>query len=122
MSPLLQVAIGGALGAVARYFLALQMARAFGTGFPWGTLAVNAVGCLAIGLALGALGPRFALSPLLITGFLGGFTTFSAFSAEVLVLFERPTPWLAAAYVGGTLAVTVAACGLGLWLGRALGP
>lgn len=113
MGPLLQVAIGGAIGAVLRYVTVLAFARQFGTGFPWGTLTVNVIGCLIMGALIGALGPRFAAAPLVLTGVLGGFTTFSAFSVDTLALVESGQAVLAAGYVTLTLVTTLAACALG---------
>lgn len=105
MSHVLLVAAGGAVGSVLRYLVSLWSVHAFGTGFPWGTLAVNVAGSAAIGLCAG-LGVAGPWRLLLVTGVLGGFTTFSAFSLEAALLWERE-PWLAAAYV-------LASVGLGL--------
>ena len=78
----LLAALGGALGTVARYLTVVAVARLFGSDFPWGTFAVNVSGSLAIGVLVAAIGQWFAgsaeLRVLLVTGFLGGFTTFSA--------------------------------------------
>jgi fluoride ion exporter CrcB/FEX len=79
--PLLLVALGGATGSVLRYLVSMQAAVHLGAGFPWGTLAVNVLGSAAIGL-LGGMGLGGAWRLLLMTGLLGGFTTFSAFSLE----------------------------------------
>lgn len=118
------VALGGALGAALRYLAALAAARAFGAGFPWGTLAVNVAGSLAMGLAAALLlersgagrGALFAM-----TGLLGGFTTYSAYSLDFVALVEQGRLALAGAYAFGTLALAVAALALGLWLGRMAG-
>jgi len=120
MSPLLQVAIGGALGAALRYSVVSQMLRVAGAGFPWGTLAVNLVGCFVMGLIFGAFGTRLAIAPLLMTGVLGGFTTYSAFSLDALALYERGALGAAAAYVGLTVAGTLIFCALGVLLGRSV--
>ncbi len=104
------VAFGGALGAALRYLATLLWPA------PWGVLAVNVAGSLAIGLLAGRLSP--ALAPLLITGVLGGFTTFSAFSLDALRLVEGGRLGAAALYVGGSVGLSVLACALGLWLGR----
>jgi fluoride exporter len=114
--PLLLVASGGAVGSVLRYLLSMQAALHLGAGFPWGTLAVNVIGSAAIGL-LGGLGLDGEWRLLLVTGLLGGFTTFSAFSLETGLLWER-TPWLALAYVAASLALGLAAFALCLWIGR----
>lgn len=104
------VALGGALGSVARYVVSVQGVLRFGTNFPWGTLAVNVLGSAAIGV-LGALPLQQEARLFLITGCLGGFTTFSAFSLETELLAQR-TPWLAAGYVGLSLVLGLAACAL----------
>ena len=99
------VALGGAIGSVLRYWLSTLAITHLGTAFPWGTLGVNILGSAAIGVAAG-LGLQGEARLLLVTGLLGGFTTFSAFSLETGVLFERAW-WLAALYV-------LASVGLGL--------
>lgn len=111
----LLVAVGSGLGGAARLFVSTVVGRAAGTGFPWGTLAVNVLGCLLVG-ALGALfepaSPlhvRQDLRVLLIVGVLGGFTTFSAFSLEALLLVQRGAPLAAAAYVAASLVLCLAA-------------
>jgi CrcB protein len=113
---LLAVAAGGAAGSVARYLVALFAARAFGTALPWGTLAVNVVGSFAIGWLAGVLSRSASdlARPLLLSGFLGGFTTFSAFALETMTL-PRPAAIL---YVALSLAGSLAACAAGLSLAR----
>lgn len=110
---LLYVALGGAAGSVCRYLVSLLAIATLGAGFPWGTLAVNVLGSAAIGVAFaaGLEGPGRLL---LVTGFLGGFTTFSAFSLETATLFER-SPGLAALYVAGSIALGLGAFALALW-------
>ncbi|MBX9747859.1 MAG: fluoride efflux transporter CrcB [Hyphomonadaceae bacterium] len=118
MSAWLWVALGGALGSVARYGVGLAAARWLGTALPWGTLAVNVIGGLAMGVLFARTGPdQEHLRLLLGVGFLGGFTTFSAFSMETVRLMEHQ-PGLAILYVGASLALSVGACWLGLVLGR----
>ncbi|MFC7052681.1 fluoride efflux transporter CrcB [Hansschlegelia quercus] len=124
MIPALLVALGGALGSVTRYFVNVATARAFGLGFPWGTLTVNVVGGFVMGLlaALLALkGGSNELRVFLLTGVLGGFTTFSAFSLDAVTLWERGEAGLAGAYVAASIGVSIAALIGGLALGRALG-
>jgi len=118
---LLQVALGGAIGAVARFLVVTGTARAFGTGFPMGTLAVNVAGSLAIGvLAAVLLWPKGAspAAPFLITGVLGGFTTFSAFSLDALRLVEDGRIGTAALYVVLSVVLSLAACAAGLMMVR----
>lgn len=88
MWPMIFVAAGGAAGSVARYSMGRYVLRYMGAGFPWGTLAVNIVGSFAIGLCMHYLPRDASLRLLIITGFLGGFTTFSAFSMEALTLLK----------------------------------
>lgn len=122
MSPTLLVMIGGALGAAARFHLGGFAARAFGTGFPAGTLIANVGGGLAMGL-LAALLARSGAGEtwrlLLGVGVLGGFTTFSAFSLETIAMIERGQAGLAALYVGASVLGALAALAIGLWIGRA---
>ena len=122
LTTLLQVALGGALGASGRYLTGVAAVRFMGPGFPWGTLAVNLAGSFVMGVVvvlLGHLGAnRFA--PLLMTGILGGFTTFSAFSLDALTLWERGEQGLAALYVGVSVAGSLAAIVLGLWIARSI--
>jgi CrcB protein len=113
---LLLVALGGAAGSVLRHLLSVLALGALGAGFPWGTLAVNVLGSGAIGLAAG-LGLQGEGRLLLVTGFLGGFTTFSAFSLETATLAERSLP-LAALYVAASLALGLGAFALVFWLAR----
>lgn len=115
----LAVALGGALGSVARY--ALKVALGSGGGFPWSTLGVNVLGSLFIGLLAGwgREAPE-ALRLGLLVGVLGGFTTFSAFSLETLNLL-REQPVLALLNVVTNLTLGLMACALGLWLAARTG-
>ncbi|MGN6088487.1 MAG: fluoride efflux transporter CrcB [Actinomycetales bacterium] len=122
---LLAVAVGGPLGALARWQLGKQLAPPPGSGssagWPTGTLVVNLTGCLLIGIVMAALLHRpptwrgaDLLRPLLVTGFLGGYTTWSTFGVETTTLLQAHRPGLAAAYVvvsvvGALVAVAVAA-------------
>ncbi|GLK69447.1 fluoride efflux transporter CrcB [Hansschlegelia plantiphila] len=124
MIPVLLVAVGGALGSVARYLVNVCATRMFGLGFPWGTLTVNVVGGFVMGMlaALLALkGGSQELRVFLLTGVLGGFTTFSAFSLDTVTLWERGEIGLAGAYVAASFALSICALVAGLALGRALG-
>ncbi len=129
MHPIILVFMGGGLGSVLRYLAGVQAARSFGAftpldGFPWGTLAVNIVGCAVIGLLYRVLpvpteGPADARL-LLMTGVLGGFTTFSAFSLEAAQLWQRGDATAAAAYVAASVGLCLIGVALGLWIGKAL--
>lgn len=117
------VAIGGAAGSVLRYAAGLWCAQWFGAALPWGTLAVNVIGSAIIGLLGGLILGGLQLSPemrvFLITGILGGFTTFSAFSLDVGTLFLR-SPTLGAGYLALTLVGGLGAFALTFALGRTL--
>ncbi len=100
MQNIILVALGGAAGSVSRYLVGLASLRLFGPGFSWGTLAVNLAGGLAIGIMAEMLALKLDASQpvrlLAITGFLGGFTTFSAFSLEVAGMMSRNDHGIAA--------------------------
>jgi CrcB protein len=118
------VAVGGAIGSVARYLTGMFAVRLFGPNFPWGTLAVNVVGSLAIGIFAELIARRFS-APMewrlfIITGILGGFTTFSAFSLDIATLFDSSAPWMAFVYLAMTMLVSLVAVFAGLALMRAL--
>ncbi|MBC7768787.1 MAG: CrcB family protein [Phycisphaerales bacterium] len=118
MMNVLLVAFGGAAGAVARFGVGEGAARLLGLGFPWGTLIVNVLGGLAMGMLAARVGPeQETLRLALGVGFLGGFTTFSAFSLETVRLMQHQ-PGLAMAYVLASVALCVGACWAGLGLGR----
>jgi fluoride exporter len=123
MTAILQVALGGALGAVLRYLTGIGVLRVFGaTPMPLGVLAVNVLGSLLAGLFVAFAAQRgvMHLSPLIVTGVLGGFTTFSAFSLEAVALYERGALGLATIYVLANVILSLAALMLGLALGRSL--
>jgi CrcB protein len=122
MPNLLLVMFGGALGAGLRYEVGRLALRHLGPGFPWGTLIVN----LAGGLLMGALaGFFFGRTPhdqtlwmLAGVGFLGGFTTFSAFSFDMFAMLERGQAWLAAIYAAGSVVGSLGLLFIGFWLVR----
>lgn len=114
------IGAGGALGAMARYVAVAGVGAVMGSSaFPWGTLLVNVVGSLAIGFMVGALSHDQVLHniarPFLIVGFLGAFTTFSAFSMDTLTLLETGRVVQAIAYVIGSVVSCIGAAWLG-WL------
>jgi fluoride exporter len=123
MNHVFLVAVGGALGAAMRYLSGMAALRLLGPNFPWNTIFVNVSGSLAMGLLVAWLARRSAgddlLRVFLATGVLGGFTTFSAFSLDVAILYERGDLGLAFAYVLGSVTLSVAALFAGLWLMRA---
>ena len=115
----LLVGSGGFLGSIARYWISELAQERLGPGLPWGTLAVNVLGCFAIGALAQLAEDRIAVPPemrlLLVVGFLGGFTTFSAFGNETLNLFRAGDPLLGWANIALQLALTLGA----VWAGRA---
>jgi len=125
MTRLLLVAIGGALGSMARYGVGLAAGRMFpASAWPWGTLGVNVAGGLLMGLLVGWLGLRGGAGQETVrvfaaVGLLGGFTTFSAFSLETVLMIERRAYGLAATYVGLSVVLAIAALMAGLMLARA---
>jgi CrcB protein len=117
---------GGALGAGARYLLYVEFTRAWSSGFPWATLTVNVVGSLLIGalavLFLERWPESVGLRIFLVTGILGGFTTFSAFSLDFMALMERAEVGTALVYAASSVVVSIAACWVGLNAMRAVLP
>lgn len=118
MKLLLAVALGGALGAVGRHFVAGQALRLVGGGFPVGTLSVNVIGSFVLGVLVGLMALKWSVGPelraFLVVGLLGGFTTFSAFSLDVVLLFERGNLPAAAAYVLATVVLSIGGLFAGL--------
>ena len=97
------IALGGALGAVARHFISHWSVVALGNGFPWGTLTVNVVGCFALGVVVEVMAlvwsPPAEWRAFLTVGVLGAFTTFSAFALDISILHERGEMLQAILYV-----------------------
>ena len=125
MTKAILIALGGAAGSLCRYAVAVGMRRWITSSFPLATFTVNVVGAFAIGFAMAWLATRAApdaarWQPLIVTGFLGGFTTYSAFALETVTLLQSRAPLLTLSYVVGTLAVAAVVCLAGLHLGRAL--
>ena len=122
MPVLLQIALGGAIGASARYLLVNAVTRFVGPGFPWGTFLVNVVGCFGIGLAaallLGSSDPALRrVAPFVVPGVLGGFTTFRSVAVETALLAQRRRRDWAWINLVGTFVVCLAAAALGLTIG-----
>ncbi|PZO05159.1 MAG: fluoride efflux transporter CrcB [Alphaproteobacteria bacterium] len=124
MTRFLLVAFGGALGSMARYGVGVAATRILpGAAMPWGTVAVNLVGGLLMGLLTGWLALRGGVAQESVrlfaaVGVLGGFTTFSAFSLETVLMLERRQFCLAALYVGLSVLAAVAALFTGLMIAR----
>ena len=118
MSTVLAVAAGGALGAVARYFMVAGVGMWLGTGFPYGTMVVNVLGSIILGALVqtiahvGDIGGDFRA--FMVIGVLGSFTTFSAFSLDAVTLFQRGDTVSAAFYVMGSVVLAIAGFAAGL--------
>ena len=123
ISTLLHVALGGAIGATARFGVGLAMLRAFGaTAFPLPILTVNVVGSFLMGVfvVLAAQRGLAHLSPFVMVGLLGGFTTFSAFSLETVTLIERGQVSYALGYMALSVGLSVGGLALGLYAARGI--
>jgi CrcB protein len=123
-APILAVALGGAVGAVARHGLAVAVPHRAGE-FPWATLVTNLAGCVLIGALMVLLTettapPHRLVRPFLGVGVLGGFTTFSTYAVEVQQLLETGHPWVAAAYLTGTVTGALAAVQVGIVTARVI--
>jgi CrcB protein len=118
------VFVGGGLGATLRHVINVSCARCLGTGFPYGTFIINITGSLVMGLIAGYLAFKGeAAQPwrlFVMTGILGGYTTFSAFSLDAALMYERGEIGLAALYVVGSVALAIAGLFAGLALVRHL--
>ena len=122
MRLLIYAAAGGAIGTVARHLANVGFGRWLGAGFPWSTLFVNVVGGFLMGAVIEALALRFdgslELRTFIATGILGGFTTFSAFSMDAVLLMQRGETVAAAVYIGASVVLSIVALLAGLWLTR----
>jgi len=120
----LQVGLGGAIGAMGRYLTGLGAARLFGVHFPFGTMSVNIIGSFVMGVAYVILMTRneqiSPLVPFVMTGVLGGYTTFSAFSLDLWGLFDQDRYLAAGLYLGGTLALGIVALMAGISLAKGM--
>ena len=122
---ILAIGVGGGIGSVLRYLVTLVVTQRYGPGFPWSTFVINITGSLVIGIVAELSQTRsVALSPVtrlfLMTGILGGFTTFSTFSLDIVTLAGERAILLALLYAGGSVALGFAAAYVGIVLVRAL--
>ena len=120
MQKYLLIALGGALGSIARYWMGATISGRMGAKFPYGTFVINITACLIIGFALTLLGRRADLSPawryLIPVGFIGAYSTFSTYEWETLATLRSGAVALAALYAGGSLVAGLIAT----WCGSAL--
>jgi fluoride exporter len=119
------IALGGALGSIARYWVGSTVASRMGTRFPYGTFVINLTACLIIGFSLTYLGKRVELSPawryLVAVGFIGAFSTFSTYEWETLSTLRTGAFALAALYAIGSLVFGLVATWLGMVLAATIG-
>ncbi len=122
MNFILAVAAGGAVGAVARHLVISNIGTWTGHGFPWGTVTVNVAGSFILGVLVQVMAQVWTPSPelrgFLVVGILGAFTTFSTFSLDTALLYERGSLAPVFAYVAGSVLLSIAALFLGLRLVR----
>lgn len=122
MKILLFVAAGGAIGAVCRYAIDVGATRWLGLAYPWGTLTVNIVGCLILGLLVEVFAlhwsPSQEVRAFFAIGILGAFTTFSSFSMETILLFERGEVAASLGYVVMTVVLSIGAFAAGMFTFR----
>jgi fluoride exporter len=125
VNALVWVAAGGALGSATRHLMNTGISRLVGANFPWGILLVNAIGCFVMGMVAAGL-LRLALPDavrlFLATGFLGGFTTFSAFALDTMKLVQSGQTGLAAVYVLSSVLLSLAAVFIGFYVMRGMLP
>lgn len=122
MQTVIAIAAGGAIGAVARHFLNSGMSQMLGTGFPYGIMLANVLGSFLMGVLVSVFAhfwePSQAMKAFLTVGFLGAFTTFSAFSLDAALLFERGAYGATAFYVAGSVILAVAGLFAGMMIVR----
>lgn len=118
------IALGGALGALARHGVNVWAVQAFGHGFPWGTLCVNMLGSFLMGVLVVKFSQMAQVSQeirmLCMTGFLGAFTTFSTFSLDFVTMYERGDVMQAGGYLLASVVLSILALFLGLWVMRGI--
>lgn len=124
MQKYLLIAVGGALGSVARFWVGSTIAGRMGIRFPYGTLVVNMTACVIIGFSLTYMGRRAGLNPawrfLIPIGFIGAYSTFSTYEWETLSTLRSGAFVLAVLYAAGSLVLGLAAVWGGSWLAEAL--
>lgn len=121
---ILAISLGAVIGALSRYYLMQLTGNALGHAFPWGTLLINASGCFLMGVVVALLSQKLNLSPELkafvTVGFLGSFTTFSAFSFDAVQLMERDQYFVVGAYIILSVVVSISLLLLGMFVTKSL--
>ncbi|MFO1175292.1 MAG: fluoride efflux transporter CrcB [Paracoccaceae bacterium] len=122
LQTLFTVALGGAIGASARYLTNVATMRLLGGDFPWATVFANVAGSFCMGFIVVLFAHRGLTrhAPFVMTGILGGYTTFSAFSLDTISLWQRGAPLTAGAYVAGSVALSLAALVAGMAVARGI--
>ena len=124
MKLILAIAAGGALGAIGRHLVMVQVGHWFGTGFPLGTIVVNVLGSFVLGVLVELMAliwsPSLELRAFLTVGAMGAFTTFSTFSMDAVLLYERGAHAQVAAYIAASVVFSILAFFIGLRLCRAV--
>ena len=124
MTQVLAIGIGGAIGSLLRFWMSTWVHSFVGRGFPYGTLTVNVLGCLVMGVLFVLFTERFSDSTVLragiLIGVIGGFTTFSSFSIETFNLIEQGAHLKALANAAGSLVLCIGATWVGVIIGRQL--
>lgn len=124
MYMILAIGAGGAIGAVLRHFVGMMFLHMMGANFPWGTISVNIIGSFIMGVLVTYFAlvwnPSQELKAFLTVGLLGGFTTFSAFSLDVITLWERGASMAAMGYIMGSIMLSILALSFGMMMVRML--
>ncbi len=122
MNIIFSISVGAVIGALSRHYIMIGVARVLGTAFPWGTLLINVLGSLLMGVLIELLALKFSFSQeirsLLTVGILGSFTTFSTFSLDAALLIQRGDIALAASYIFASVLVGIGALFIGIYLVR----
>ncbi len=117
-----QVALGGALGSVGRYLTGVAAVRLLGNSFPYGTIIVNVSGSFIVGILFvvfgGLSGETSRYTPFLLIGFLGGYTTFSAYSLDCWLLIQQGRIAEGLLYAFGSAGLSIVACGAGIAIAK----